>query len=92
MALEVSAVAPTYNRADLFAETLASILNPSHQPSEIIVVDDGSRDNTEAIVREFGSQIKYLWIENSFAGFETVVNREWSETTRFKSRSPDCPR
>jgi glycosyltransferase involved in cell wall biosynthesis len=92
MALEVSAIAPTYNRADLFAETLASILNQSHQPSEMIAVDDGSRDNSEAIGRAFGSRIKYLWIKNSFAGFETVVNREWTETTRFKSRSPGCPR
>jgi glycosyltransferase involved in cell wall biosynthesis len=92
MALEVRVIAPTHNRADLFAETLASILNQAHQPSGIVIVDDGSRGNSEAIAREFGSQIKYLRIESAFAGFEALVNREWPETTGFKSRSPDCPR
>jgi len=62
---EVSVIVPTYNRADLIEPALRSILGQSHKPAEVIVVDDGSRDNTAAVVRQFGPAVKYLSIENS---------------------------
>lgn len=65
MGLEVSVIIPTYNRADLIVPTLKSIVSQSYQPAEILVVDDGSTDNTEAVVRDFGSGVGYLRIENS---------------------------
>jgi GT2 family glycosyltransferase len=65
MALEVSVVVPSYNRAHLIAHTLDSILNQTHRPAEVVVVDDGSTDNTETVVRNFGRGVKYLRIENS---------------------------
>jgi len=65
MNLEVAVIVPTYNRADLIVHALHSILGQSHKPAEVIVVDDGSRDDTEAAVRRFGSAVKYLCIENS---------------------------
>ena len=42
----ISAVIPTYNRVNLLRHALDSILSQSHQVNEIIVVDDGSTDNT----------------------------------------------
>jgi glycosyltransferase involved in cell wall biosynthesis len=50
----VSAVIPAYNEADVIARALASLLDQSHRPQEIIVVDDGSTDGTSAIVCGFG--------------------------------------
>ena len=67
MSIDVSVIVPTYNRAGLITETLDSILGQSHLPSEVIVVDDGSTDNTETIVRCYGRGVKYLYIENSGA-------------------------
>jgi len=47
----ISAVVPTYNRAAYVCRAIDSILRQSLQPSEIIVVDDGSTDGTAAILR-----------------------------------------
>jgi len=65
MALKVSVIVPTFNRADLIAQSLESILNQSHRPAEVIVVDDGSTDQTQAVVQRFANSVKYLRIENS---------------------------
>ncbi|MDX6696410.1 MAG: hypothetical protein QOF02_4013 [Blastocatellia bacterium] len=46
-----SVVIPTYNRAHLIRKTIESVLAQQDGDFEVIVVDDGSRDNTEAVVR-----------------------------------------
>jgi len=48
-----SIVVPTYNRAKLLPMTLESLSNQQFQNYEIIVVDDGSTDNTEEIIQEW---------------------------------------
>jgi glycosyltransferase involved in cell wall biosynthesis len=49
----VSVVIPAYNCAEYIAETLESVLNQSYRAHEIIVVDDGSTDDTYSIVTRF---------------------------------------
>jgi glycosyltransferase involved in cell wall biosynthesis len=63
--MRVSVIVPTYNRAGLIGETLDSILGQSHKPEEVIVVDDGSTDETRSVVCRFPKPVKYLRIENS---------------------------
>ena len=63
----VSAIIPAYNRADFLPETIAALLAQSSAPHEIIVVDDGSTDGTEAAVAQFGDAVRYKRIENSGA-------------------------
>jgi glycosyltransferase involved in cell wall biosynthesis len=65
MSLEVSVIVPAYNRSRLITPTLDSILSQSHRPAEIIVVDDGSSDDTGDVVAEYGRGVKYVRIENS---------------------------
>jgi len=61
----VSVVIPTYNMAAFLPEAIESVLRQSYQDFEVIVVDDGSTDNTRAVVVQFGSRARYIWQENA---------------------------
>ena len=61
----VSVIIATYNRAGLLAETLQSVLRQSFQDFEIIVVDDGSSDDTPALMSTFAERAHYLRLEHS---------------------------
>lgn len=56
----VSVVIPNYNRAGLVSETIASCLAQSLADQEIIVVDDGSTDDSIAVLRSYGSKLTLL--------------------------------
>lgn len=60
----VSIIIPTYNRADMLPEAISSALNQTYKRCEIIIVDDGSTDNTREVLKryqdEFGSRIKVI--------------------------------
>lgn len=59
----ISIIIPTYNRASLIGETLQSILVQTYTNWECIIVDDGSTDNSELIIKEFvnrDNRFKYV--------------------------------
>jgi glycosyltransferase involved in cell wall biosynthesis len=65
-----SIIIPTYNRANVIENTIQSVLNQTFQNFELIIVDDGSTDNTEKVVKPFLSEkIRYFKIQNSERGF-----------------------
>jgi len=58
---KVSVIIPTYNRAHLLPRAIQTVLNQTYQDFELIVVDDGSTDNTEEIVKSFNDPcIRYI--------------------------------
>ena len=63
---EISVVIPTYNRAGLVREALLSVLHQTFQDFEVIVVDDGSTDNTREQVVSFqeDDRVTYIYQEN----------------------------
>jgi len=56
----VSVVIPTYNRGWIVNDAVDSVLNQAFQQYELIVVDDGSTDDTKAILREYGDRIRVI--------------------------------
>lgn len=74
----VSVVIPTYNYGRFVGEAIASALDQSLPPAEIVVVDDGSTDETEAVVRGFGERVRYIKQEN--AGVCAARNRGVKES------------
>jgi len=65
MNLTVSVVIPTYNYAHFIGEAIESALAQTYLIAEIVVVDDGSTDNTEEVVTAFGEKVRYIRQENS---------------------------
>src|SRR5690606_6206557 len=64
-----SVVVPTYNRAHLIAPTIRSVLSQTCPDLELLVVDDGSTDDTAAVVRAIGDpRLKYLPVSNRERG------------------------
>ena len=64
----VSVILPTYNRAGTIEKSIQSVLGQSYQNIELIVVDDGSLDNTREIVGAIDDcRIKYIYQENAGA-------------------------
>ncbi|MCL5951129.1 MAG: glycosyltransferase [Chloroflexi bacterium] len=61
---KVSVVIPTYNRAQLIRETLRSVLAQTYHDFEVVVIDDGSTDNTQEALVAYGSQIRYFRKDN----------------------------
>ena len=69
MTVFFSVVIPVYNRADLVGVALRSVLAQSEQDFEIVVVDDGSQDDPEPVVKAIGDpRIVFLRQENKGGG------------------------
>lgn len=68
----VSVIVPTYNRARYIEECLDSLVGQTVSPLEVIVVDDGSEDDTGARVARYGDRVRYLRKDNG--GKPSAVN------------------
>ena len=64
----VSVVIPTFNRGHIIKDTIKSVLNQTYQNFEIIIVDDASTDNTEDVIKDIDSRIKYIKLERNSKG------------------------
>ncbi len=66
----VSIVMPTHNRAHTIQRAIESVISQTHQSWELIIVDDGSTDSSEAIISPYlsDSRIKYIRIVRSGVG------------------------
>ena len=75
--MQISVVIPTYNRADLIERAVESVLEQSLKADEIIVVDDGSSDDTLLRLKKYKDQIRIVSQENR--GVSAARNRGIAE-------------
>lgn len=64
MAPKVSICIPTFNRKDYLKETLDSVFAQTYRDFEVVIVDDGSTDGTEQMLKEIQYPVRYHWQEN----------------------------
>ena len=64
----VSVIIPTYNCAQYLPGAIESVIAQTFRDYELIVVDDGSTDETAEVIKKYGDRIKYLYQENSGPG------------------------
>ena len=79
MPKSVSVVIPTYNYGRFIKAAISSVLAQTRSPSEVIVVDDGSTDETTAVVAAFGKAVRYMRQDN--AGVSAARNLGVREST-----------
>ena len=61
---ELSICIPTFNRKDYLKETLESVFAQTYRDFEVVIVDDGSTDGTEHMIKEEGYDVRYYWVDH----------------------------
>jgi hypothetical protein len=66
--MNVSVIMPTYNRGRWIGRAIRSVLRQIEADDELIVIDDGSTDDTRAVVASFGTRVTYVLGDHRGAG------------------------
>lgn len=61
----VSVIIPAYNYANFLPDAVDSVLGQGYPNLELIIVDDGSTDNTAEVAARYGEKIRYVWQKNA---------------------------
>ena len=61
----MSIIIPTFNRASIVSRAIESALSQTYRNIEVVVVDDGSSDDTQSVVEGFGDRVRYFYQENA---------------------------
>jgi glycosyltransferase involved in cell wall biosynthesis len=64
----ISVVIPAYNAGGFIKRTIDSVLAQTYRDYEVIVVDDGSTDNTADVVKSYAGKVRYIYQENAGDG------------------------
>jgi glycosyltransferase involved in cell wall biosynthesis len=68
MNVKISVIIPVFNTEKYLAEAIESVLSQTVKPAEIIVVDDGSTDNSAEVARQFEPLVRLICQENKGVG------------------------
>ena len=77
----VSVILPTYNRARFVGEAIESVLAQSFSAWELVVVDDGSTDDTREVVARYLSDLRIRYVRQDQSGSSAARNRGLDETS-----------
>jgi glycosyltransferase involved in cell wall biosynthesis len=76
--MQVSVIIPTYNSAQYLIAAVESVLAQTFKDFEILVIDDGSTDNTSEVIKQFKDCVRYIKQENQ--GVSVARNRGIKES------------
>ena len=80
--LSISVIVITLNRAESLKDTLTSLVKQTRQPDELIVVDNGSQDNTKEIVLSFSDRLNIKYVYEDKRGIPYARNAGVRNATR----------
>lgn len=72
--LTLSVIIVTYNRADMLAETLDSIVEQTRVPDEVVIVDNNSTDHTKAVAERYKNKLNIVYVFEGIQGTSTARN------------------
>lgn len=75
----VTVITPAYNQGIFLRDTIESVLSQDYPNIELLVLNDGSTDNTEEILKEYTGRIK--WETQPNMGQTPTINKGWKQTT-----------
>ena len=70
----VTVVVPSYNHEEFIEETIESIINQTYKNIELIVIDDGSVDNSVDIIKNLSYKYKFIFIHRENKGLAATLN------------------
>src|SRR3989339_1563115 len=74
----VSIITPTFNQSKFLSETIESVLKQDYDNVEYMVINDGSTDNTEEILKKYGDRI--TWETQKNIGQTPTINKGWKKS------------
>ncbi|WP_080506047.1 glycosyltransferase family 2 protein [Halorubrum sp. BV1] len=74
----VSIVTPSYNQSEYIEDTLQSVQNQTYKNIEHLVIDGGSNDGTQDILRKYESEYNLQWVSESDEGQCDAINKGFS--------------
>lgn len=77
----VSIIIPCYNAQEYIAETVQSVLGQSYENFELIIVNDGSKDNSLKVIETFSSDTRMRVIDQVNQGVNTARNNGYAESS-----------
>jgi glycosyltransferase involved in cell wall biosynthesis len=83
---KVSIILPCYNGARWMSQSIESVLAQTYNDLELIIIDDGSKDNSREIISSYlyDKRIHYIYQENK--GFSSALNEGIRESTAMRAR------
>ncbi len=72
--VKVSVLIPCYNHQEFVSQTINSVMNQTFDDFELIVIDDGSKDNSVSIIRNLQKEFKFKFISRPNKGLVPTVN------------------
>ena len=80
--INFSVILPTYNRGNVLFKTIESVINQSYKYFELLIIDDGSNDNTQTVVKQF-NDIRIRYFKNSHSGLPAVPRNFGIKNSKF---------